>query len=136
LTQLKCTSTPPHAHTKPEAPGTPLQPASAAEKATDDHSFATIIMAQQHDRLRARCAAIQAGRDSFKRELQQAQADVAESLKADDTKVFEKMRYLQSYNNTNNNNSSCARGGAYSRNNLCDLAFEALVEQREVCYKP
>jgi homeobox protein cut-like len=117
----------------PPPPGTSLQPASAAEKAADDHSVATIIMAQR-DRLRARCAAIEAERDSFKRELQ-AQVDAAESLKTDNTKMFEKMRYLQSYNNTNSN-SSGARGGAYSRNNSRDLDLEALEQRYESSVDP
>lgn len=96
---------------------------SAAEKAADDHSVATIIMAQR-DRLRARCDALEAERDSFKRELQ-AQVDAAESLKADNTKLFEKMRYLQSYNS-----NASTRAGTYSRSVSMgtnrDLDLEAL----------
>jgi homeobox protein cut-like len=99
---------------------------SAAEKAADDHSVATIIMAQR-DRLRARCDALEAERDSFKRELQ-AQVDAAESLKADNTKLFEKMRYLQSYNS-----NSSGRAGTYSRSASIgsnrDLDLEALEER-------
>jgi len=102
---------------------------SAAEKAADDHSVATIIMAQR-DRLRARCEALEAERDSFKRELQ-AQVDAAESLKADNTKLFEKMRYLQSYNS-----NSSARSGAYSRQASRDLDLEALEQRYEASVDP
>lgn len=102
---------------------------SAAEKAADDHSVATIIMAQR-DRLRARCDALEAERDSFKRELQ-AQVDAAESLKADNSKLFEKMRYLQSYNNNSSN-----RAGAYQRNPSRDLDLEALEQRYEASVDP
>ena len=60
----------------PNAPPVPNPPSAGAntsstamEKANDDHSVATIVMAQR-DRLRARCDALEAERDSFKRELQ------------------------------------------------------------------
>lgn len=118
----------------PEAPE-PLPPPppseapsmSAAEKAADDHSVATIIMAQR-DRLRARCEALEAERDSFKRELQ-AQVDAAESLKTDNTKLFEKMRYLQSFNNR-------PGSATYSRSNSRDLDLEALEQRYEASVDP
>jgi homeobox protein cut-like len=102
---------------------------SAAEKAADDHSVATIIMAQR-DRLRARCEALEAERDSFKRELQ-VQVDAAESLKADNTKLFEKMKYLQSYNN-----NASSRSGTYSRQASRDLDLEALEQRYEASVDP
>jgi homeobox protein cut-like len=105
------------------------QSTSAAEKAADDHSVATIIMAQR-DRLRARCEALEAERDSFKRELQ-AQVDAAESLKADNTKLFEKMRYLQSYNSGSSN-----RSNTYSRQASRDLDLEALEQRYEASVDP
>jgi len=71
---------------------------SANEKVEDDHSVATIVMAQR-DRLRARCDALEAERDSFKKELQ-VQVSTSESLKIDNTKLYEKVRYLQSYANS------------------------------------
>lgn len=101
---------------------------SAAEKAADDHSVATIIMAQR-DRLRARCDALEAERDSFKRELQ-AQVDAAESLKTDNTKLFEKMRYLQSYNSRPSSSST------YIRGNSRDLDLEALEQRYEASVDP
>ena len=84
----------------PEAPVSskseaPAPSTSAVEKAEDDHSVATIVMAQR-DRLRARCEALEAERDSFKRELQ-VQVQSSESLKTDNTKLYEKVRYLQSF---------------------------------------
>lgn len=103
--------------------------ASAAEKAADDHSVATIIMAQR-DRLRARCDALEAERDSFKRELQ-AQVDAAESLKTDNTKLFEKMRYLQSYKG----NSATIRN-TFNRNDSRDLDLEALEQRYEASVDP
>jgi hypothetical protein len=60
-----------------------------SRKAADDHSVAMIVMAQR-DRLRARCEALEAERDSFKRELL-GHEDASESLKADNTKLFEKV---------------------------------------------
>jgi homeobox protein cut-like len=119
---------PPPPGPAPDISSPSLQP-SAAEKAADDHSVATIIMAQR-DRLRARCEALEAERDSFKRELQ-AQLDAAESLKADNTKLFEKMRYLQSYSGT-----SSGRGGAYSRSTSRDLDLEALEQRYEASVDP
>jgi homeobox protein cut-like len=44
----------------------------------------------QRDGLRARCEALEAERDSFKRKFQ-VHVDALESLKADNTKFFEKM---------------------------------------------
>ena len=112
----------------PSAPPS-TEGSSAAEKAADDHSVATIVMAQR-DRLRSRCEALEAERDSFKRELQ-AQVDAAESLKADNTKLFEKMRYLQSYNN-----NSGSSGRAYARTNSRDLDLEALEQRYEASVDP
>jgi len=84
---------------------------------------ATIVMAQR-DRLRARCEALEAERDSFKKELQ-VQVQSAESLKTDNTKLYEKVRYLQSFSNVNN-----ARAAHFNKkSNDRDLDLEAL-EQR------
>lgn len=118
---------------------------SVAEKVADDHSVATIVMAQR-DRLRARCEALEAERDSFKRELQ-AQVDASESLQADNTKLFEKLRYLQSYNsgsNSNKSNNILPVGGmnnrsgsaAYSRQGSLDLDLEALEQRYEASVDP
>ena len=86
----------------PTAPPAPPQDAGAAtattsapsaapsEKAQDDHSVATIIMAQR-DRLRARCDMLEAERDSFKRELQM-QVQTSEGMKTDNSKLYEKVR--------------------------------------------
>jgi homeobox protein cut-like len=49
----------------------------------------------QRDRLRARCESW--SRTTLQRELQ-AQVQASESLKADNTKLYEKVRYLQNYN--------------------------------------
>eukprot|EP00536_Pseudo-nitzschia_multiseries_P001460 jgi/Psemu1/250576/estExt_Genewise1Plus.C_190003 len=103
---------------------------SAEEKMSDDRSVANIIMSQR-DRLRARCDALEAERDSFKRELQ-VQVDASESLRADNTKLFEKMRYLQSYNK----NSSSGRSNVYSRQNSRDLDLEALEQRYEASVDP
>ena len=94
---------------------------SATEKANDDHSVATIVMAQR-DRLRVRCDALEAERDSFKRELQ-AQVQAAESLKVDNTKLYEKVRYLQTYQ---------TRKGSQDR----DLDLEALEQRYEASVDP
>jgi homeobox protein cut-like len=124
----------------PNAPPPPAPPAdasppltpSAAEKADDDHSVATIVMAQR-DRLRARCEALEAERDSFKRELQ-GQVQASESLKADNTKLYEKVRYLQNYNKAPSN-----RGGARNRASGApdrDLDLEALEQRYEASVDP
>lgn len=101
---------------------------TAAEKAADDHSVATIIMAQR-DRLRARCEALEAERDSFKKELQ-VQVEAAESLKTDNTKLFEKMKYLQSYNTRSGGSTM------YNRSNSRDLDLEALEQRYEASVDP
>jgi homeobox protein cut-like len=98
---------------------------SATEKRNDDHSVATIVMAQR-DRLRARCDALEAERDGFKKELQ-VQVSTAESLKADNTKLYEKVRYLQSYNNSS---------GFQARKVDRDLDLEALESRYEASVDP
>lgn len=116
----------------PEAPAPPpstptVAQKTAAEKAEDDHSVATIIMAQR-DRLRARCELLEAERDSFKRELQM-QVAAAESLKTDNTKLYEKVRYLQNY--------SKSSGAALHRPGLDrDLDLEALEQRYEASVDP
>ena len=124
------------------APMTPVKnttSVSAAEKANDDHSVATIIMAQR-DRLRARCEAMEAERDSFKRELQ-AQVQATESLKGDNTKLYEKVRYLQNYNR----GGSGGGGGAFQSRGTSgsnkagadrDLDLEALEQRYEASVDP
>eukprot|EP01083_Nonionella_stella_P211338 764237_1 len=86
----------------------------------------------QRDRLRARCDGLEAERDGFKRELQ-IQVQSAESLKADNTKLYEKVRYLQNYNNS----SSI---GMHARNNASaadrDLDLEALEQRYEASVDP
>lgn len=125
----------PDALTPPSSP-VPVAPrsaSSAAEKAEDDHSVATIVMAQR-DRLRARCEALEAERDSFKRELQ-VQVQSSESLKSDNTKLYEKVRYLQNYNGP----SGAGVRGAYNRSNSLtdrDLDLEALEQRYEASVDP
>lgn len=121
----------------PNAPPVPNPPTSdvssnaATEKANDDHSVATIVMAQR-DRLRARCDALEAERDSFKRELQ-VQVQTAESLKTDNTKLYEKVRYLQTFNSgSNKGGSAYSRGGRNDR----DLDLEALEQRYEASVDP
>lgn len=116
----------------------PLKPEptkSSTEKAEDDHSVATIVMAQR-DRLRARCEALEAERDSFKRELQ-GQVQAAESLKTDNTKLYEKVRFLQNFNkgSTTSKNAS----GLYHRSTSIgdrDLDLEALEQRYEASVDP
>lgn len=115
-----------------EAEVSPTPNTSAADKANDDHSVATIVMAQR-DRLRARCDALEAERDSFKRELQ-VQVASSESLKADNTKLYEKVRYLQNFSN----NNGPAAAGMRSRQALADrdLDLEALEQRYEASVDP
>ena len=110
----------------PIPPSSSTNSSAASEKANDDHSVATIVMAQR-DRLRARCDALEAERDSFKRELQ-VQVQTAESLKTDNTKLYEKVRYLQTFNNSSSKGGSTyMRGGRGDR----DLDLEALEQRYE-----
>ncbi len=107
---------------------------TASEKVNDDHSVATIVMAQR-DRLRARCDALEAERDSFKRELQ-VQVQTSESLKADNTKLYEKVRYLQSFKSGSGSNEAGymrSRGGFP---NDRDLDLEALEQRYEASVDP
>jgi homeobox protein cut-like len=109
---------------------------TAQERADDDHSVATIVMAQR-DRLRARCEALEAERDSFKHELQ-AQVQASESLKSDNTKLYEKVRYLQNYNNRQGSGMG-QRGSAYQRGSVTadrDLDLEALEQRYEASVDP
>lgn len=114
---------PPKTTTKASTPAT----LSASERADDDHSVATIVMAQR-DRLRARCEALEAERDSFKRELQ-VQVQSSESLKADNTKLYEKVRYLQSFSSNNS-------AGNRAKRNDRDLDLEALEQRYEASVDP
>lgn len=108
------------------APAAPTSLKSQEEKVNDDHSVATIVMAQR-DRLRGRCEGLEGERDGFKRELQM-QVATAESLKADNTKLYEKVRYLQNYNNSN----ASMRARAVDR----DLDLEALEQRYEASVDP
>jgi homeobox protein cut-like len=117
----------------PAPPAAPLSMnKTASERAEDDHSVATIVMAQR-DRLRARCEALEAERDSFKRELQ-GQVSASESLKLDNAKLYEKVRYLQNFSKTTKT------GGAYQRSGSSladrDLDLEALEQRYEASVDP
>ena len=70
--------------------------AGATKKSHNNHSVATIVIAQRNC-LRVRCDALEAERDSFKREFQ-VQVQTAESFKMDNTKRYENIQYLQSFN--------------------------------------
>ncbi|KAL3798795.1 hypothetical protein HJC23_004583 [Cyclotella cryptica] len=121
----------PNAVPLPNPPDSNTNSSAASEKASDDHSVATIVMAQR-DRLRARCDALEAERDSFKRELQ-VQVQTSESLKTDNTKLYEKVRYLQTFNS-----GSSQGGSAYMRGarNDRDLDLEALEQRYEASVDP
>jgi homeobox protein cut-like len=114
-------------------------PASMA-RTDDDHNVATIIMAQR-DRLRARCDALEAERDSFKQELQ-VQVQAFESLKTDNTKLYEKVRYLQNYNKgapVGRVTSKVSGGAIHSRSGLSvdrDIDLEALEQRYEASVDP
>jgi homeobox protein cut-like len=113
---------------------------STSEKADDDHSVATIVMAQR-DRLRARCEALEAERDSFKRELQR-QVQSSESLKSDNEKLYEKVRYLQNYSKgsiTGTAGHQSGTGGIHHRSSGLadrDLDLEALEQRYEASVDP
>eukprot|EP00985_Skeletonema_marinoi_P014531 scaffold7369_cov58-Skeletonema_marinoi.AAC.1 len=74
----------------------------------------------QRDRLRARCDALEAERDSFKRELQ-VQVQTSESLKTDNTKLYEKVRYLQSFNATSGGSMMRGRNSSLSSDRDLDI---------------
>jgi homeobox protein cut-like len=118
----------------------PPKPSSktASEKANDDHSVATIVMAQR-DRLRARCDALEAERDSFKMELQ-VQVQSAESLKVDNTKLYEKVRYLQNFGNKPSSSASLGAGSSTLHQRRgggdVDLDLEALEQRYEASVDP
>lgn len=115
----------------------PPSATATAEKAHDDHSVATIVMAQR-DRLRARCDALEAERDSFKRELQ-VQVEAAESMKTDNTKLYEKVRYLQSFNGggySKGRSGGFLRGGSSRAGSERDLDLEALEQRYEASVDP
>jgi homeobox protein cut-like len=117
----------------PPPPPPSARSQSESESQQDDHSVATIVMAQR-DRLRARCEALEAERDSFKRELQ-GQVQASEHLKTDNTKLYEKVRYLQNYNKP----PSSGHGTAYSRSVSAgdrDLDLEALEQRYEASVDP
>ena len=121
------------------APTAPGPSKASCEKAEDDHSVATIVMAQR-DRLRARCEALEAERDSFKRELQ-GQVQASESLKVDNTKLYEKVRFLQNFNkgSTSTSASNKSSSGIYRRSTSMgdrDLDLEALEQRYEASVDP
>jgi homeobox protein cut-like len=102
--------------------------ASAIDKTVDDHSVATIVMAQR-DRLRIRCDALEAEKDSFKRELQ-IQVALSESLKSDNSKLFEKVKFLQSYN------SALGQVPTRSGKLNTDIDLEAFEQRYEASVDP
>jgi len=119
----------------PRPKTTPTASTASQERANDDHSVATIVMAQR-DRLRVRCDALEAERDSFKRELQ-VQVQTSESLKTDNTKLYEKVRYLQSFNATSNSGGAMMRGRkSSSLSSDRDLDIEALESRYEASVDP
>mmetsp|Transcript_25752 Transcript_25752/g.37422 ORF Transcript_25752/g.37422 Transcript_25752/m.37422 type:complete len:832 (+) Transcript_25752:45-2540(+) len=143
LQQILDPTATPISSTLPKAEGTIAQSspltAAAAERANDDHSVATIILAQR-DRLRARCDALEAERDSFKRELQ-VQVQAAESLKSDNAKLYEKVRYLQNFSSKSSRMGGSS--GTHGRNNRIevgmgdrDLDLEALEQRYEASVDP
>lgn len=118
---------------------TPSTTKVTSEKADDDHSVATIVMAQR-DRLRVRCDALEAERDSFKRELQY-QVQTLESLKSDNTKLYEKVRYLQNYNSNKGSTSVSGNSGGLNQRSVGlggdrDLDLEALEQRYEASVDP
>lgn len=78
----------------PDAAAPPVAPAPVVAR-EDPSSVAAIVVAQR-DRLRARCDALEAERDSFKRELQTQVAE-ADRSRADNARLYEKVRYLQNF---------------------------------------
>lgn len=130
-------SAPPISNPLPEKTSASTTTAAAAEKANDDHSVATIVLAQR-DRLRARCDALEAERDSFKRELQ-VQVQTSESLKSDNTKLYEKVRYLQSFNGGGYSGGGGTSAYLRSRSSMSsdrDLDLEALEQRYEASVDP
>jgi len=126
-----------------ETPAKPIPvpvTSSVSERASDDHSVATIVMAQR-DRLRSRCDALEAECDGFKTELQ-VQVGSSESLKADNTKLYEKVRYLQNYAGKNSGpGASIGSDGLRGRRkvpliNDRDLDLEALEQRYEASVDP
>ena len=115
--------------TPPPKPATPESTANA--ESTTSHSVETIIMAQR-DRLRARCDLLEAERDGFKRELQ-VQVSTTEQLSLDNSKLYEKVRYLQSYNGSN---SSIKNKYSKARLHDKDLDLEALEQKYEASVDP
>ena len=132
-------SVPPPPATPASLVSTPSTTKATSEKADDDHSVATIIMAQR-DRLRVRCDALEAERDSFKRELQY-QVQTLESLKSDNTKLYEKVRYLQNYNSNKGSTSVSGNSGGLNQRSVGwggdrDLDLEALEQRYEASVDP
>ena len=120
--------------TNPSPPTPLIKSKSAAEREDDDTSIATIVMAQR-DRLRARCDALESERDSFKLELQ-AQVSAAEGLKADNTKLYEKVRYLQSFGGGGRSAHSAAGVRSRGVSGGGDLDLEALEQRYEANVDP
>jgi homeobox protein cut-like len=98
---------------------------------TKEHSVATIVIVQR-DKLRKRCDVLEAERGGLKKELQM-QVSMADSLKSDNTKLYEKVRYLQSYNNSNN--SSRFYNGK-SNAHMNDIDIKALDQEYEASVDP
>lgn len=111
---------PPDPASKPPPTEEEKKPDATGNEMTD------ILMAMK-ERLTAKVDKLQAERDSFKQELQQ-QVSVAESLKTDNTKLYEKVRYLQSYRNSSSTH-------VRSMDNT-DLDLEALEQRYEASVDP
>jgi len=96
---------------------------------SSDHTVATILISQR-DRLKSRCEALEAERDSFKKELQ-LQVTLSDSLKTDNTKLYEKLRFLQNFA-ANSKNKPMNTSSLIDR----DVDLEALEQRYEASVDP
>lgn len=106
----------------------PSQPES--NNPSSDHTVATILISQR-DRLKSRCEALEAERDSFKKELQ-LQVTLSDSLKTDNTKLYEKLRFLQNFAANSKNKPMNTPSPLMDR----DIDLEALEQRYEASVDP
>jgi len=109
------------------------------EESNNDHSVVAIIMSQR-DRLRVKCDTLEAEKESFKRELQ-IHISESGSLKVENSKLYEKIRFLQSFPNNYHGTSRNMTTGAYLRQAKSPLLdndndLEALEQRYEASVDP
>lgn len=113
-------------------------PANAGTTASDNIQSSVVnIVMKQRDRLREKLDSIEMEKDGYKRELQLA-VKTSETLKIDNVKLYEKVRYMQNFVGGKGGaaRNSSVRSGRPGRYDDTDLDLESLEKKYESSVDP